>query len=211
MTAELIMPTLPGDQHQVPQPRHHFQRPPHMRSVSYQVPASSHQISPLSSSNESQENSSMPSSPRAYHARQARPLYMPAVLRPNSEFTQKLNRASTAPQDDQFDGNGRRLSNGSGGSSSSFINVPGLAMIQRLSRRSTGDSGKCVEGGLDLELFPLVTDVPTREHWKVSSIASPILLYSQHCRLRVDMLRRASMHKPSTPHLPPVYSTRANS
>jgi hypothetical protein len=46
------------------------------------------------------------------------------------------------------------------------MNVPGLATIQRLSRRSTGESTKCPEGGWDLELFPEVTDVPTRNHWK---------------------------------------------
>lgn len=163
MTAELIMPTLPGDQHQAaPQPRHNPQRPQHMRSLSYQVPPASQQISPLSTSNESQQNASVPASPKAHHARQVRPMYMPAVLRPNSEFSQKLTRASTTGHrpDCEFSA-GRRLSNG-------LMSVTGMAMIQRLSRRSTGDSGSQLEGGWDLDLFPAVTDLPTRQHWKVS-------------------------------------------
>ncbi|KAL6869548.1 Zn finger protein [Amphichorda felina] len=173
MTAELIMPTLPGDQHQhhAPQPRQNPQRPQHLRSLSYQVqPTSHHQISPLSTSDESQKHTaSVPGSPKAYHGRHCRPMYMPAVLRPNSDFTQKLTRASTTQSaSHRPDGEyttGRRLSNG-------LMNVTGLAMIQRLSRRSTAESDNQPEGGWDLELFPAVTDLPTRNHWKPDAEAS---------------------------------------
>lgn len=158
MTAELIMPTLPGNDHQqAPQPRQQgLQRPQHVRSLSYQVPHSQQQISPLSTSDE-QQRSSMPPSPKARHAQQNRPMYMPAVLRPNSDFTQGLKRTSTT----QSSPSSRRNSN-----SSTFMNVPGLGAIQRLSRRSTGDSDKSIKGGWDLDLFPTVTDLPTKKHWK---------------------------------------------
>lgn len=164
MTAELIMPTLPGNGQQAPLPYQAApQRPQHFRSLSYQVPASQQQVSPLSSSDEAQR-SSMPSSPKQHYNSQDRPLYMPAVLRPNSDFTQGLHRASTAGQCSSCDNpSSRRNSN-----SSTFMSVPGLGVIQRLSRRSTGDSDKSIQGAWDLDLFPTVTDLPTKKHWKVS-------------------------------------------
>ena len=181
MTAELIMPTLPGDQHQqqAPQPRHNNpQRPQHLRSLSYQVQPTSQQISPLSTSGESQHNASVPASPK--NGRHGRPMYMPAVLRPNSDFTQKLTRASTTQsannRSDYEYSTGRRLSNG-------LMNVTGLAMIQRLSRRSPAEGGSQLEGGWDLELFPAVTDLPTRKHWKVSTATTsfcPFLYFLSH-------------------------------
>ena len=171
MATDLIMPKLPGDIHHLPQPpvpQVLPQRPLHTRSLSYQVPhhPSSNQVSPLSSSDERLQASTTASSPNAYHARQARPLYMPAVLRPNSEFTaQKLTngfapgRANTAGAVTE-----RRLSGGS------FLGMPGIAAIsQRLGRRTTGDSAKYLEGDWDLDIFPDVTDLPTRQHWKVST------------------------------------------
>jgi hypothetical protein len=168
------MPKLPGDLHQIPQapnPQVLAQRPLHTRSLSYQVPhhPSSNQVSPLSSSDERLQASTTASSPNAYHARQARPLYMPAVLRPNSEFTAQkltkgfaLGRANTAGAVTE-----RRLSGGS------FLGMPGIAAIsQRLGRRTTGDSAKYLEGDWDLDIFPDVTDGPTRQHWKVSKHTS---------------------------------------
>lgn len=193
MTAELIMPTLPGDRHQQQAPQHHHQNSSqrHMRSVSYQTPPGSQQISPLSTSNESQQhqqqqrhNASVPPSPGAGPNARSRPLYMPAVLRPNSDFSQMLSCASNGAAngpgrcDDPVceQSTGRRLSNG-------LMSVTGLAMIQQaLSRRSTGDSSddKKLESGWNLELFPEVTDLPTRQHWKVSSQNSFPLLPILH-------------------------------
>ena len=193
------MPTLPGDQQpSAPQHHPHIQRPQHVRSVSYQVQPSSSQISPLSTSDETQHNASLPGSPKAYHARQTRPLYMPAVLRPNSDFKQKVTRARTAGHCGNCDcTSGRRLSNGGG-----IMNVPGLATIQRLSRRSTGESTKCPEGGWDLELFPEVTDVPTRNHWKVSSSPPPFHHSSLGDQTAVSPYPRARLlHAPHIAHL----------
>ncbi|TDZ18357.1 FYVE-type zinc finger-containing protein [Colletotrichum orbiculare MAFF 240422] len=50
---------------------------------------------------------------------------------------------------------------------SSFINLPAFSVIgQKLTRRSTGDSGKVVDLELDPDLFPNVNGEPTRKHWK---------------------------------------------
>lgn len=53
---------------------------------------------------------------------------------------------------------------------SSIINLPGMTLFgTRLARTPTGDSGRSsLEGDFDLELFPEVTSLPTRKHWKVS-------------------------------------------
>lgn len=172
MAAELIIPTAPGDQLPAHNPARHFapQRPAHTRSLSYQVPRhpASANVSPLSTSGDKQQQhqqqtaASTPGSPKD-GAPHGRLMYMPAVLRPNSEFTaNKLTRASTAGQDNESTStSGRRLS------ASGFI--PGLVTIgQRLTRRTTSDSGKCPDAGWNLQLFPQVTDLPTRKHWKVS-------------------------------------------
>jgi hypothetical protein len=50
-------------------------------------------------------------------------------------------------------------------SNSSFITLSGA--LGRLSRRSTGDSGKCVDGNWNLDAYPEPKGFPTREHWKV--------------------------------------------
>ncbi|KAF4124117.1 FYVE zinc finger [Geosmithia morbida] len=177
MTAELIMPTMATDRHhyQAPPPHHVQQhRPEHMRSFSYQVPPVNHQISPLSSSGESQHNASVPASPKAYQNQHqdsrhyTRPMYMPAVLRPNSDFIPPLSggvavdTSSNGHDSDCVCHGGRRLSN-----SSTLMNMAGIGVIQRLSRRSTADSAKCPEGhSHNHDIFPTVTDVPTRDHWK---------------------------------------------
>ncbi|CAH0026764.1 unnamed protein product [Clonostachys rhizophaga] len=165
MAAELIMPTLPGDQH--PHHHHHFatQRPPHSRSLSFQVPQPhSNQLSPLSTSDLDKHHASTPSSPKAKHARPARPMYMPAVLRPNSDFIcQKITGVSPTNSDaSSVQTAGRRRLSGAG-----FMMMPGFSALgQRLTRRTTGDSTKSFESGWDLDLFPQVTDLPTRKHWK---------------------------------------------
>ncbi|KAI9166915.1 FYVE-type zinc finger-containing protein [Paramyrothecium foliicola] len=167
MATDLIMPVLPGNQqfssHFLPErPVHH-----HRRSQSYQIPPGP-QISPLSTSDISNHNASTPGSPKAHHARHVRPLYMPAVLRPNSEFTPvKVVRSQTGSDTEPNSGLSSRRS------SNSFITIPGLTGIgQRLTRRSTGDSGKSFDGEWDLDLFPEVTSVPTRKHWKPDTESS---------------------------------------
>jgi hypothetical protein len=124
----------------------------------YQPP--SQQISPLSTS-----TSASPTSPKSYHGRQVRPLYMPAVLRP----TEHSSRASSNKPEDLDEIERVQSSN------SSFVRLGGLSALGRLSRRSTGDSGKCMDGDWNLDLFPKPTAQPTREHWKVSSSATLLI------------------------------------
>jgi hypothetical protein len=174
MATELIMPTLPDPQQQGAY--YHHGRPHHQRSHSYQTPSNnisstamsntsySAQVSPLSTS-----NNTSPTSPKSYHARQVRPLYMPAVLRP-TEFPSKLPNLSSSKSstfmDDEDDMDARTLSRSNG----SFMSLTGLSVLsQRLSRRSTGVCSKSTsEDCWDLDLFPKVTGFPTRKHWKVS-------------------------------------------
>jgi hypothetical protein len=172
------MPTLPGDQ---PQSRHILpERPPHVRSQSYQLPRGP-QISPSSTpehshphphnpqGSQSQSNSTQTSPRNSYHARRG-PLYMPAVLRPN-EFPSRRapgpkvktpDGARTPDSSSDSDYTLRRSSN-------SFISLGGLgALSQRLSsRRSTGESCKNIDGEWDLGLYPAVTALPSHDHWKV--------------------------------------------
>lgn len=171
MATDLIMPTIPGDPHQMPQPKSTFshlppQRPQHMRSLSYQVPPqqpSSNQVSPLSTSVERQ-HASTPSSPKGYHTRRCRPTYMPAVLRPNSDFIPQKMDGAFAP------GRANTIGAMPETTSGSFLGMPGISAIsQRLNRRTTGDSAKYLKGNWDLDIFPEVTDVPSRQHWKVST------------------------------------------
>lgn len=166
MATDLIMPTLPGDQ----QSRHFFpERPRHLRSHSYQVPQGP-QISPLGTPDHNAL--STPASPKNYHARHLRPMYIPAVLRPNEfptkrTFKCKPSDTNSNNSDTDSDCTLRR-------SNISLISLPSLTVFgHRLSRRSTGDSGKSFEGEWDLDLFPEVTALPTRKHWKVSYPAEP--------------------------------------
>lgn len=120
-------------------------------------------ISPVSSANTSPHDSS-PTSPRSALShlpaptRQLRPmkspLYVPAVLRP-TEPPRKANRTSpvTPPQS----------------MNSSFDNLHTAAP---LTRRWTGDSaksglGQITEVDVSAEGLGKVTDLPTRQHWKV--------------------------------------------
>ncbi|KAJ2996048.1 hypothetical protein NUW58_g1099 [Xylaria curta] len=57
-------------------------------------------------------------------------------------------------------------------SANSFMNLSGLGAWGRLSRRSTGDNGKCVESEWNLDLFPKPTAPPTRDHWKPDTEAA---------------------------------------
>jgi hypothetical protein len=173
MATDLIMPVLPGNQqfsnHFAPEHRPGMN---HRRSQSYQIPPGP-QISPLSTSDLSNPNNSTPASPKAHHARHVRPMYMPAVLRPNSDFQPPrttIKPPTVASGNNNGGGSDTEPNSGlsSRRSSNSLITIPGLGGIgHRLTRRSTNDSGKSFNGELDLDLFPQVTDLPTRKHWKV--------------------------------------------
>ncbi|KAI5465841.1 hypothetical protein BGZ63DRAFT_420376 [Mariannaea sp. PMI_226] len=169
MAADLIMPTLPGDQ-----TRHFFanQRPhqrSHQRTQSFQIPVGP-QISPSSTSDSASHDSSNPTSPKAYHARQVRPMYMPAALRPNlfpsKSMKPKADDGASASSSDS-DITLRRTN-------SSLINIPNMSIFgHRLSRTSTGDSNRSsLDGDFDLDMFPEVTGAPTRDHWKPDAQSS---------------------------------------
>ncbi|KAK4106238.1 hypothetical protein N658DRAFT_482151 [Parathielavia hyrcaniae] len=93
-------------------------------------------------------------------ASKSRPLYVPAVLRP-TEFPSKEPPVVRAkPQDDEEPVEQGLRPN------SSFMSLGGLSPFGRLSRRSTADSAKCVDGNWNLDQFPKPTGAPTRKHWK---------------------------------------------
>ncbi|KAM7222401.1 vacuolar segregation protein pep7 [Rhypophila decipiens] len=144
MATEFIMPRLPDQRQQ-----------PHYQPGQFQQASANYthtpQISPLSTS-----GNASPTSPSKNHiSRQIRPLYMPAVLRP-TEFPSKAPAKLKGEEEDQSEEQSLQ-------SNSSFIGLPALG---RLSRRSTGDSGKCLDGEWNLDLFPKPTGMPTRKHWK---------------------------------------------
>lgn len=163
MATDLIMPTLNTQQTSYFFP----ERPQHHRSQSYQAgprPGVSYNgyngISSLSSSNSSGNS---PTSPRPYVGPRQRPLFIPAALRPN-EFPSKPVPVpkSSLSEDSTPVGSLTRQSTG-------LLSLAGSA-VQRLTRRSTGDSGKVIDDSddeLNADLFPDVTGLPTRSHWKV--------------------------------------------
>ncbi|KAK1751865.1 vacuolar segregation protein pep7 [Echria macrotheca] len=174
MATDFIMPQVPvrQDQHAFYQPNPQKLPPqaalfaaapvhpaayPAPANTQYSTAPSSAQISPLSTS-----NNASPTSPRNNLGRGTRPMYMPAVLRP-TEFPSKAPPPRPIPgdgEDDDDDDAEPRTPR----PNSSFIG--GLNALGRLSRRSTGDSGKCVDGKWNLDLFPQPTGTPTRKHWK---------------------------------------------
>lgn len=165
MAAELIMPTLPGTQQQS---RHFLHNRPvqHTRSHSYQV-APAPTVSPLQTNLPAHHSSTPPSPTRSGSMTPgARPLYMPAVLRPNYEFPpQPLSKSPSANSDSGSDTTLRRTNTG-------LLSLTGLGAIgNRLSRRSTMESRKSVEGEWNLDMYPEVSNQPTRKHWKVSKHA----------------------------------------
>ena len=166
------MPTLPGDQQQ----SRHFlpahTRPQHYRSQSYQTPRAP-RISPLSAAelaNTTQTYSTPPSPtnspPSQLHnnhsqAGRARPMYMPAVLRPCDEFpSTRVARRKTASSTSSSDSESTlRRAN------SALMSLPGLALIgQRLGADGTT---KTLGGEWNVDSFPRVSGQPTRTHWKV--------------------------------------------
>ncbi|KAL0930843.1 FYVE domain-containing protein [Colletotrichum truncatum] len=155
MATELVMPALIDQRG----PFYAPQRPDfgHTRSQSFQTAPRPYgqRVSPLSTPHDGS-----PTSPKSCLNESVRPIYMPAVLRP----TQHHSKMPRTPKAEDMDGEDllclRR-------SNSSFISLPGFSVIgQKLSRRSTGDSGKVIDLDLDPDLFPEVTGEPTRKHWK---------------------------------------------
>ncbi|KAI0179953.1 FYVE-domain-containing protein [Hypoxylon sp. FL1284] len=159
MATEFIMPRL----HEQPQAHahfYHYQQHPHQNPIPQSQSQSptypsqgyqSQQISPLSTS-----NSASPTSPRPYHRQRLRPLYMPAVLRPNEHPSKKMAAAKSEAQ--EYDD---PLPTGN-----SFISLTGLGALNRLSRRGTADGKKWMGNEWDWDMFPKPTAQPTREHWK---------------------------------------------
>lgn len=184
MAAQLIMPTMPGEQQQ----SRHFltadRRPSHTRSHSYHVSTGPRLAQISTADARAGHYASTPPSPteasraraRAATAQQnaaiangARPLYMPAVLRPNYEFPpqQPLSRSPGAVSDSGSDSTLRRSNTGG---AAGLLNLPGLNAIgTRLTRRSTAESSRSLDGDWNLDHYPQVTAAPTRKHWKVCS------------------------------------------
>lgn len=156
MATAFIMPRLPDHQ----QTFGHFRSQSQLSSQTQtqtqtQAPIYTQpQISPLSTGS----NSTSPTSPKSYHGRQKRPLYMPAVLRPS----QPPARAAAAKkqEDDSDSVKAAAANNGL------------IGAFGRLSRRSTNDSSKSSDS--DWNLFPKPTSQPTRRHWKVCLSCSPV-------------------------------------
>ncbi len=166
MATDFIMPRLPDPPQNAFFQAHHQQQPISFQSHNYHP-----QISPLSTSS----NASPTSSLKPYHTRQVRPLYIPAVLRP----TEHPSKAPPPPKHKaENDGSGGGSGAGANDddkvlrSSGSFISLPGLGSIGigRLTRRSTNDSGKCLDASWNLDLFPEVKGLPSRTHWKVCTL-----------------------------------------
>lgn len=184
MATEFIMPRV-HDQPQpqfYPQPQQHYQySSPQSQSLSQPQPQShSHsqsptapaqaqsiyqtrQISPLSTSNNASPTTTSPISQQNLRLQ---PAYMPAVLRPNL-YPSKPKKADDADQSSLQ-------------SNQSFLTLNGWGLLGKLTRRTTADSGKCLDDDDDdedgasvqwnLDLFPKCTSQPTREHWKVSEL-----------------------------------------
>lgn len=164
MAAQLIMPSVPGAQQQsrhfLPnsRPRPHG----HNRSQSFQLPPGP-QLSPNSSNGfHEQHPVSTPPSPKAHHATHVRPVYMPAALRPNDEFPQRpltKSRSGDSSSDSGSDVTLRRSNTG-------FMSLSGI-VGQRMGRRASESGKSSIDGEWNLDLFPDVTEPPTRKHWKV--------------------------------------------
>lgn len=187
------MPRLPDQQ----QPFAHFYTPQYNpQSPGFQSQAQTQaqqvytqpQISPLSTS-----NNASPTSPKSYHGRQVRPLYMPAVLRP----TERQTRAVVPGKKTEDDNESLKMN-------SSFISLAGLGALGRLSRRSTGDSGKSVDNEWNFALFPKPTALPTKSHWKVSLIHLTCVP-----SLRDPLHHVSSRNPPYRVSLPPLHHYNA--
>ncbi|KAG6040873.1 hypothetical protein E4U41_006785 [Claviceps citrina] len=192
MATGLMMPTLPADQQQSrhmllnnmythasvlehAHNTHNTHQPYHTRSHSYQVPVGP-QISPLDTSASGTPQTpaySPPPSPLSRHFLQngGRPMYMPAVLRRCDEFpSHKVTRCRTAgsTSSSESDSTLKRAN-------TVLMSIPGLSMLgQHLARRSASEGNRtlCLDGDWELDSFPPVTGMPTRNHWKPDSESS---------------------------------------
>lgn len=190
MATDLVMPSLPAEQQYAPHVRLPFvARPQHARTRSYQLPSAS-QISPLSTSDGTLSNkpgsnpgtgpSTSPvnggHSPSSSKGRVVKPLYMPAVLRPNEFPTRSARSKPGSPT-----GLGNEASYGDAEpsmtslrrSSSSLMGMAGLNVLgQRLGRRPNGPGCNGLTDDFDLKMFPSVTALPRRDHWKPDAESS---------------------------------------
>ncbi|KAK4156717.1 hypothetical protein C8A00DRAFT_40841 [Chaetomidium leptoderma] len=172
MATDFIMPRMPGEQQNLyyspaqqqrqqfrPQQRAPFQPSP----IPTGYPASTQHNSPVSPLGT--PGSTSPTGSNQNHITDPnRPkLYVPAVLRP-TKFPSKEPAIRPKPENDNIAAEEGLRPNGS------FMSLGGLSAFGRLSRRSTGDSAKCVDdnwnGNWDLDQFPKPTGVPSRKHWK---------------------------------------------
>jgi hypothetical protein len=160
------MPRMPGEQ------QNPYFAPAHQQRQQYRPQqAAPFQPSPITTAYPASTQYNSPVSPldtpgsvspnsKNYITRQIRPLYVPAVLRP-TEFPSKEPPARSQLEDEvDIPEEGLRPN-------ASFMNLGGLTPFGRLSRRSTGDSDKCVDSVWNLDQFPKPTGSPTRKHWKV--------------------------------------------
>ena len=159
MATELYMPRLFDQQqsayfnaHPHQFSHHIIQQPPLPR---FQQQPYTPQISPLSTS-----GNASPTSPKTCMTRPIRPLFMPAALRP-TEFPPRAPTTRPPPESESAVGEKVLRFN------ASFMSLGGLSALGKLSRRSTADSGKCLDEDWNLDMFPKPTATPTREHWKV--------------------------------------------
>ncbi|SPO02743.1 related to VPS27 - vacuolar protein sorting-associated protein [Cephalotrichum gorgonifer] len=169
MATDLVMPTL-----NTQQTAHYFpERPQHHRSQSYQPgPRQGVSYSGISSLSSSNSSGNSPTSPKPYQTglgRQTRPLFIPAALRPNEFPSKPVHVPKTSLSEDSTPV-GSLTKSGTG-----FLGFAGSA-VQRLTRRTTGDSRGLDEDDdedeLDVDLFPGVTALPTKRHWKPDSVSS---------------------------------------
>ena len=159
-----------------PHPHPHHQPHSHYRSQSeshspqsiyqqqqqQQLQQQHQQISPLSTSDDVSPTTTSSSMSHDNLPRR-QPIYMPAVLRPN------LYAAKPATANKPEDADRSSLQ-----SNQSALTLSAWNLFGRITRRSTVDSGKCLDDDDDddavqwnLDLFPKPTAQPTREHWKV--------------------------------------------
>ncbi|KLU88944.1 hypothetical protein MAPG_07925 [Magnaporthiopsis poae ATCC 64411] len=180
-TADFIMPRLPDASSH----NHFGHRTQPIRAA--QAPYQSRYNPQISPPSNMKRHS--PTSPKGGYQPSRRPLFVPAVLRPN-EFPSK--EPPTRSDDESAIATDTPVS-----STSSFMNLTGLGAIGRLSRRSTNDSSRSstLEPELNVNLFPVVSAPPTRKHWKVS-------------RRAIHHVRRAIVHQAVRLLHPPPHCRR---
>ena len=169
MATDFIMPRMADHQQTLPQhqrfPHPYYSNQP-LQYTTTPTGAYTPQISPLTTGPFNPSGHQSPTSPNTNVARQNRPLFMPAVLRP-TRYPSKAPppRPKSADDEDTSEEGSLRSNN------NSFMNLGGLGgpILGRLSRRSTGESTKCDDAEWDFHLYPEPSGPPTKDHWKVCS------------------------------------------